>query len=67
MGGRLWKLLKEAVETIDGRFEAEASGGVTLQTVRNIAKSGVDYVSTGAITHSAGILDLSLKIIESSE
>jgi len=60
-------LLKEAVETIDGRFESEASGGVTLQTVRDIAKSGVDFVSTGAITHSAGILDLSLKIIETTD
>lgn len=57
-------LLKEAVCTIDGRFESEASGGVTLQTVRSIAQTGVDYISTGSITHSAGILDLSLKIIK---
>lgn len=57
-------LMKEAVCTIDKRFEVEASGGVTLQTVRNIARTGVDFISTGAITHSAGILDLSLKIIE---
>jgi len=57
-------LMAEAVETIAGRYEVEASGGVTLQTVRNIAKTGVDFISTGAITHSAGILDLSLKIVE---
>ncbi|HRQ31077.1 MAG TPA: carboxylating nicotinate-nucleotide diphosphorylase [Saprospiraceae bacterium] len=56
-------LLKEAVETVDGRFETEASGGIHLQNVRKIAMTGVDYISTGAVTHSAGILDLSLKII----
>ena len=56
-------LLAEAVAIVDGRFETEASGGVTLQTVRNIAKTGVDYISSGALTHSAGSLDLSLKII----
>jgi nicotinate-nucleotide pyrophosphorylase (carboxylating) len=55
-------LLVEAVQTVNGRFETEASGGVTLQTVRAIAESGVDFISAGAITHSAGILDLSLKI-----
>jgi nicotinate-nucleotide pyrophosphorylase (carboxylating) len=54
--------MKEAVETIKKRFEVEASGGVTLQTVRKIAETGVDYISVGALTHSAGSLDLSLKI-----
>jgi len=57
-------ILKEAVETIDGRFESEASGGVTLKTVRHIAKSGVDFISSGALTHSAGSLDLSLKVVK---
>lgn len=57
-------LMKEAVETIDGRFEVEASGGVTIQTVRKIAQTGVDFISSGSLTHSAGILDLSLKIVE---
>ena len=57
-------LMKEAVATIDGKFEVEASGGVTLHSVRKIAQTGVDFISTGAITHSAGILDLSLKIVE---
>jgi len=56
-------LLKEAVETVAGRFETEASGGIHLQNVRKIAMTGVDYISTGAVTHSAGILDLSLKIV----
>jgi len=57
-------ILKEAVCTIDKRYETEASGGVTLQTIRAIAETGVDYISVGALTHSAGILDLSLKIIK---
>jgi nicotinate-nucleotide pyrophosphorylase (carboxylating) len=55
-------IMKEAVATINKRFECEASGGVTLQTVRKIAETGVDYISVGALTHSAGSLDLSLKI-----
>ncbi len=55
-------LLKEAVCTIDKRYETEASGGVNLHTVRTIAETGVDFISVGALTHSAGILDLSLKI-----
>ena len=55
-------LLKEAVCTVDKRFETEASGGITLQNLRAIAETGVDYISTGALTHSAGILDLSLKL-----
>lgn len=57
-------LLREAVETISDLFESEASGGVNLQTVRKIAETGVDYISVGALTHSAGSLDLSLKIVE---
>lgn len=57
-------ILEEAVKTIDGRFETEASGGVTLKTVRAIAKTGVDFISSGALTHSAGQLDLSLKIVD---
>jgi nicotinate-nucleotide pyrophosphorylase (carboxylating) len=52
--------LREAVERVAGRAELEASGGVTLATVRAIAESGVDYVSVGALTHSAPALDLSL-------
>ena len=57
-------LLREAVETIGDRFETEASGGVNIYTVREIAKSGVQYVSVGALTHSATSLDLSLKVIK---
>ncbi|MEM9544564.1 MAG: carboxylating nicotinate-nucleotide diphosphorylase [Bacteroidota bacterium] len=57
-------ILREAVATINGRFESEASGGVTLNTVRKIAETGVDFVSVGALTHSAGSLDLSLKVMK---
>ena len=53
--------LRSAVELIAGRFETEASGGVTLETVRDIAASGVDFISVGALTHSYRSLDLSLK------
>jgi nicotinate-nucleotide pyrophosphorylase (carboxylating) len=52
--------LREVVAHVDGRAELEASGGVTLETVREIAGSGVDFVSVGALTHSAPALDLSL-------
>lgn len=55
-------IMAEAVATINKRFEVEASGGVTLKTVRKIAETGVDFISVGALTHSAGSLDLSLKI-----
>jgi nicotinate-nucleotide pyrophosphorylase (carboxylating) len=50
----------EAVRHVDGRAKLEASGGVTLQTLREIASTGVDFVSVGALTHSAPALDLSL-------
>ncbi len=52
--------LHEAVELIGGRAETEASGGVSLETVREIAAAGLDFVSVGALTHSAAALDLSL-------
>jgi nicotinate-nucleotide pyrophosphorylase (carboxylating) len=52
--------LLEAVERVAGRAELEASGGVTLDTVRDIASTGVDFISVGALTHSAPALDLSL-------
>ena len=54
--------LRAAVAQVAGRAELEASGGVTLETVRAIAESGVDYVSVGALTHSAPALDLSLML-----
>ncbi len=52
--------LRRAVAIAAGRAELEASGGVTLDTVRAIAETGVDFISVGALTHSAPALDLSL-------
>jgi len=52
--------LRQAVLHVHGRAELEASGGVTLQTLRAIASTGVDFISVGALTHSAPALDLSL-------
>jgi nicotinate-nucleotide pyrophosphorylase (carboxylating) len=52
--------LREVVARVDGRARLEASGGVTLETIREIAGTGVDFVSVGALTHSAPALDLSL-------
>jgi len=52
--------LRDAVRHVAGRAELEASGGVTLDTLRDIAGTGVDFVSVGALTHSAPALDLSL-------
>ncbi len=54
--------LAEAVKRIDGRCAAEASGGVTLETVGAIAATGVDYISVGALTHSAPNLDVGLDV-----
>ncbi|CAE6061916.1 unnamed protein product [Arabidopsis arenosa] len=55
-------MLKHAVELINGRFETEASGNVTLETVHKIGQSGVTFISSGALTHSVKALDISLKI-----
>jgi nicotinate-nucleotide pyrophosphorylase (carboxylating) len=52
--------LRETVARSEGRATVEASGGVNLDTVRRIAETGVDYISVGALTHSAKALDLSL-------
>ena len=55
--------LKQAVALVDGRCTTEASGGVNLQTVSSIAETGVDYISVGALTHSAINLDIGLDIV----
>lgn len=54
--------LKEAVQQVDKRFETEASGGITLDTLRAYALTGVDFISIGALTHSFKSLDISFKI-----
>lgn len=53
--------LRKAVEMIAGKYETEASGGITLETIRQHAETGVDFVSVGALTHQIKSLDLSLK------
>ncbi len=55
--------MREAVQLINGRYETEASGGITLDTIRAYAETGVDFVSVGALTHQIKSLDLSLKAI----
>lgn len=56
--------MRAAVQRIGGRALVEASGNVTLERVRAIAETGVDFISSGAITHSAPILDISMKMGE---
>lgn len=53
--------MKEAVRRVGGRYKTEASGGITETTLRQVAESGVDYISVGALTHSVKSMDLSLK------
>ncbi len=55
--------MAQAVQLIDHSLEVEASGGVTLQTVRAIADTGVDFISVGALTHSPKALDISLELV----
>ncbi len=54
----------KAVQIVDKKFEVEASGGIELNNVRSVAATGVDFISVGALTHSAQCLDLSLKIMK---
>ncbi len=55
------EVMKEAVKLIDGRAETECSGNVTKENIERLVEVGVDYISSGALTHSSPILDLSLK------
>ena len=59
-----FKDLKLGVALINGKFETEASGGITLKTIKDYALCGVDYVSVGALTHSVKNMDLSLKAVK---
>ncbi len=59
--------LREAVKLIAGRAKTEASGGITLKNVNEIAVTGVDYISIGALTHSARAIDFSMEITEQPE
>jgi len=57
-------LLRKAVNMIGDKFETEASGGITLQTVRQYAECGVNFISVGSLTHHINSLDLSLKAVK---
>lgn len=53
--------MAEAIRFIDGRAQTECSGNITMENIQKLASLGVDFVSSGALTHSAPILDISLK------
>lgn len=55
--------LRKAVSMVDGKYDTEASGGITIDNIRQYAECGVDYISVGALTHSVKSLDLSLKAV----
>lgn len=57
-------MTRKAVELIAGKYETESSGGITLDTLRDYALTGVDYISVGALTHQIKSLDMSLKAVE---
>ncbi len=57
------ELTREAVILINGKYETESSGGINLETIRQFAETGVDYISVGALTHQIKSLDMSLKAI----
>jgi nicotinate-nucleotide pyrophosphorylase (carboxylating) len=54
--------MKQAVKLTAGRIPLEASGNVSLETVRAIAETGVDYISVGALTHSFPVFDVSMRL-----
>lgn len=56
------EMMQEAVRIIDGRAKTEASGGITLDTIATVAKTGVDIISLGALTHSVQAFDISMKM-----
>ena len=56
------EMMLKAVQIIDGRAKTEASGGITLETIAEIAKTGVDIISLGALTHSVKAFDISMKM-----
>ena len=58
------EIMAKAVELINGKCESEASGGITREMLHKVAATGVDYISAGALTHSASNIDLSLKAVQ---
>lgn len=61
------EIMKEAVNFIDGRAQTECSGNITKENIQKILETGVDFVSSGALTHSAPILDISMKNLHAVE
>lgn len=61
------EMISEAIKIIDGRAETEVSGNVTKENIKSLAALGVDYISSGALTHSAPIMDISLKNLHAVE
>ena len=59
--------MREAVKIIDGRAETECSGNITKENIKKITDLGIDFVSSGALTHSAPIMDISLKHLRVTE
>ncbi|MBC8288206.1 MAG: carboxylating nicotinate-nucleotide diphosphorylase [Nitrospinae bacterium] len=60
-------MIRDSVKLIDGRAEVEISGGVTLESLNEISQTGADFVSVGALTHSAPAVDISMNIVTSLE
>lgn len=60
-------MIRDSVKLIDGRAKVEISGGVTLESLNEISKTGADFVSVGALTHSAPAVDISMNIVTSLE
>ena len=58
------EVMKQAIQLINGKYETEASGGITLENIRGYAATGVNYISVGALTHSYKSLDISMKIVK---
>ncbi|RZJ87788.1 MAG: nicotinate-nucleotide diphosphorylase (carboxylating), partial [Chryseobacterium sp.] len=58
------EMMAEAVKIVNSKSETEASGGITRDVLNSVAKTGVDFISAGAITHSSSNIDLSLKALK---
>jgi nicotinate-nucleotide pyrophosphorylase (carboxylating) len=62
-----FELMREAVQSCAGRAKLEASGNVSLETVLEVARTGVDYISVGALTHSPKVFDVSMEFVDRNE
>jgi nicotinate-nucleotide pyrophosphorylase (carboxylating) len=59
-------MLRRAVRITNGRARLEASGGITIETIREVAETGVDAISVGALTHSVRALDIAMEVTPSA-